>query len=58
MVATPVFSKATLVAEGKETAQPEKFGVKGAYTQAFGLMNYAWAGGSLIDPLGGSLLAE
>lgn len=39
-------------------SEPGIFGTKGAYGQAFGLMNVAYAAGSVVGPLMGGLLVE
>ncbi|MCJ1451356.1 hypothetical protein MMC28_001692 [Mycoblastus sanguinarius] len=58
MILTPAWSEAVYVVDGKEASTPGIFGAKGAYAQAFGLMNVAYAGGSLAGPLLGGLLVE
>ena len=58
LILTPVFSDVTYALEEREAAEPGLFGVKGAYAQAFALMNIAYASGSLLGPLLGALLVE
>ena len=56
MILTPVFSEVTYAIEALEAKDPGLFGKKGAYAQAFGLMNVSYAAGSLVGPLVGGLL--
>ncbi|KAL8736331.1 MAG: hypothetical protein Q9181_002485 [Wetmoreana brouardii] len=56
MVLTPVFAEAKAVVDKVEKEKPGVFGENGAYAQAFGLMNMAYAGGSLVGPLLGGIL--
>ena len=58
MLATPAFTEATYVVDDGEAAEPGVFGPKGAYAQAFALMNIAYATGSLVGPFVGGSLAE
>lgn len=58
MILTPVFSEAMYLVDEKEAALPGVFGTRGAYAQAFGLMNMAYAAGSLVGPLVGGLLVR
>jgi MFS family permease len=44
---TPLLAEITYVIEQKEKDNPGLFGRKGAYAQAYGLWNVAWAGKSL-----------
>ena len=55
MILTPVYNEATYVIDDLLAADPAVFGGKGAYAQAFGLMNVAYAAGSLAGPLLGGL---
>ena len=57
MILTPVFTEAMYAVDEIEARDPGIFG-KGAYAQAFGLMNVAYAVGSLVGPLMGGLLVE
>ena len=41
----------TYIIIAKETERPGLFGPKGAYAQAYGLFNMAYAVGSLVGPL-------
>lgn len=58
MILTPVWSEATYLVDDKVAEEPGIFGTKGAYAQAFGLMNVAYATGSLVGPLMSGLLVE
>ena len=58
MILTPVWSEVTYLVDDKMAEEPGIFGSKGAYAQAFGLMNVAYAVGSLVGPLMGGLLVE
>ncbi|KAL2038085.1 hypothetical protein N7G274_009032 [Stereocaulon virgatum] len=58
MVLTPVWSEVSYLIDDRVTEEPGIFGSKGAYAQAFSLMNVAYASGSLIGPLTGSFLVE
>lgn len=60
MILTPVFSEATYLVDDLTQSQPGVWGKngKGAYAQAFGLMNMAYAAGSLVGPLMGGFLVE
>lgn len=57
-ILTPVWSEAMYVVDDKAARHPGVFGEKGAYAQAFGLMNVAYSAGSLVGPLVGGLLVE
>ena len=58
MVLTPVWSDTMYLVDEKSKKQPGIFGEKGAYAQAFGLMNMAYAIGSVLGPLLGGWLME
>ncbi len=58
MILTPIFSEAVYVVDDHIASEPGIFGTKGAYAQAFGLMNVAFAAGSLVGPLMGGFLVE
>lgn len=58
MMAVPAFAEATYVVDDLSAARPGVFGPRGAYAQAFALMNVAYAAGSLVGPFVGGLLAE
>jgi MFS family permease len=58
MILTPVWSEVSYLVDAKVTEEPGVFGNNGAYAQAFSLMNVAYASGSLVGPLTGSLLVE
>ncbi|KAE9993815.1 hypothetical protein EG327_003065 [Venturia inaequalis] len=47
----PVMVEITYVVQQKEKKNPGLFGSKGAYAQAYGLFNFAWAMGCLIGPI-------
>lgn len=51
MVMTPLLAEITYVVEAKEKKNPAAFGAGGAYAQAYGLFNVAFAGGSLVGPI-------
>lgn len=48
---TPLMAEIAYVVEATEKARPGIFGAKGAYAQAYGLYNVAWAGGQLVGPI-------
>lgn len=48
---TPLMAEIAYVVEAAKKAQPGVFGAKGAYAQAYGLYNVAWAGGQLVGPI-------
>lgn len=54
----PVMAEITYVVDAKERARPGMFGDKGAYAQAYGLFNMAFAGGCLVGPLWGGLVQD
>ena len=56
MVMTPIMAEVTYVVAAQEKAQPGKFGPKGAYAQAYGLFNTAFAGGMLVGPIWGGFV--
>lgn len=56
MVMTPLMAEITYEVAAQEKAQPGKFGPKGAYAQAYGLFNTAFAGGILVGPLWGGFV--
>ena len=58
MILTPSWSDASYTVDEIMTNEPGIFGTKGAYAQAFGLMNMAYATGSLVGPLLGGFLVE
>ncbi|KAL9044044.1 MAG: hypothetical protein Q9214_002791 [Letrouitia sp. 1 TL-2023] len=51
IVLTPVLAEFSYMVETKEKKHPGLFGEKGAYAQAYGLFNCAFAGGMLVGPL-------
>ncbi|KAL1630561.1 hypothetical protein SLS56_004835 [Neofusicoccum ribis] len=46
-----VMAEISHVVAAKEGVRPGLFGRKGAYAQAYGLFNMAWAGGALVGPI-------
>ena len=58
MILTPSWSDASYTVDEIMNTEPGIFGTKGAYAQAFGLMNMAYATGSLVGPLLGGFLVE
>ena len=51
LVMTPLVAEITYVVEAKEKRQPGIFGASGAYAQAYGLFNMAFAAGTLVGPI-------
>ncbi|KAL8950274.1 MAG: hypothetical protein Q9222_003678 [Ikaeria aurantiellina] len=51
IVMTPLLAEITYILDAKEEHHPGLFGEKGAYAQAYGLFNCAFAGGMLVGPL-------
>jgi MFS family permease len=51
VVMPPLMAEITYVVEAKEKATPGRYGVNGAYAQAYGLFVTAFAAGSLIGPV-------
>ncbi|MCJ1362369.1 hypothetical protein MMC16_001472 [Acarospora aff. strigata] len=51
LVMPPLMAEITYVVEAKEKKNPGLFGKKGAYAQAYGLFNCAFAAGTLIGPI-------
>ncbi|KAI4165879.1 MAG: hypothetical protein LQ342_000310 [Letrouitia transgressa] len=51
IVLTPVLAEFSYTVGTKEKKHPGLFGEKGAYAQAYGLFNCAFAGGMLVGPL-------
>ncbi|KAL8699019.1 MAG: hypothetical protein Q9201_006242 [Fulgogasparrea decipioides] len=51
IVMTPLLAEITYILDAKEKHHPGLFGEKGAYAQAYGLFNCAFAGGMLVGPL-------
>ncbi|KAF2663519.1 MFS transporter [Microthyrium microscopicum] len=56
LIITPIMAEITCIVE-KKSRQGE-FGAKGAYAQAYGLFNFAFALGCLIGPLWGGFVQE
>ncbi|KAI4129730.1 MAG: hypothetical protein LQ338_002114 [Usnochroma carphineum] len=55
---TPLLAEITYILNEKEKHHPGLFGEKGAYAQAYGLFNCAFAGGMLIGPLWAGFVVE
>ncbi|MCJ1309477.1 hypothetical protein MMC25_003137 [Agyrium rufum] len=51
IVMTPLLAEITYAVEAKEKQHPGVYGEKGAYAQAYGLFNTAFAGGTLLGPI-------
>ncbi len=51
LVMPPLMAEVTYVVEAKEKKNPGMFGAGGAYAQAYGLFNCAFAGGCLVGPI-------
>lgn len=58
LVITPFMAEITLVVLELEEARPGRFGKFGAFAQAYGLFNIAFAAGSLVGPLLGGFVNE
>ncbi|KAL9601269.1 MAG: hypothetical protein Q9219_002674 [cf. Caloplaca sp. 3 TL-2023] len=58
IVMTPLLAEITYILNEKEKRHPGLFGEKGAYAQAYGLFNCAFAGGMLVGPLWAGLVVE
>ncbi|GAB7341742.1 hypothetical protein MBLNU457_g0076t1 [Dothideomycetes sp. NU457] len=59
MVLVPLMAEITYAVEATAAKRPEGFlGDKGAYAQAYGLFNMAFAGGCLVGPLVGGLINQ
>jgi MFS family permease len=58
LIITPVMSDISHVVFKKEKQNPEIFGKKGAYAQAYGLFNLSFALGALVGPLWGGFVRE
>jgi len=54
----PIMVEITSIVEAKERENPGLFGSKGAYAQAYGLFNFAWASGCLIGPIWAGFVNE
>ena len=48
---SPIMAEFIIIVEGKERDNPGMFGGAGAYAQAYGLFNTAWAAGYLVGPV-------
>ena len=58
MAVVPFLAEISYVVAAKEKARPGAFGKKGAYAQAYGIYNCAFAGGMLLGPLWGGFLVD
>lgn len=58
IVMTPLLAEVTYILDEKEKHHPGLFGEKGAYAQAYGLFNCAFAGGMLVGPLWAGFVVE
>ncbi|KAL8918642.1 MAG: hypothetical protein Q9208_007203 [Pyrenodesmia sp. 3 TL-2023] len=58
IVMTPLLAEITYILNAKERHHPGLFGEKGAYAQAYGLFNCAFAGGMLVGPLWAGFVVE
>ncbi|KAK5010506.1 hypothetical protein LTR28_009490 [Elasticomyces elasticus] len=59
LVLTPLMAEVTYAVEAKEKKHPDRsFGPYGAYAQAYGLFNMAFAGGCLVGPLLGGFVNQ
>ncbi len=56
LLLVPAMAEMTYLVHSKEERRPGIFGKKGAYAQAYGLFNMAFAGGTLIGPLWGGFV--
>jgi MFS family permease len=54
----PIMVEITSVVEAKERQNPGLFGSRGAYAQAYGLFNFAYAGGCLVGPIWAGFVRE
>ncbi|KAF2453508.1 MFS transporter [Lineolata rhizophorae] len=54
----PLMAEMSYILEAKERARPGAFGPKGAYAQAYGLFNVAYAAGCMIGPLWGGMMRD
>jgi MFS family permease len=54
----PIMVEISYVVEQKERQTPGLFGAKGAYAQAYGLFNFAWALGCLVGPIWAGFVRE
>lgn len=56
LVVVPVLAEMTYLVQARERRHPGSFGRKGAYAQAYGLFNMAFAGGTLVGPIWGGFI--
>ncbi|KAI9887353.1 MAG: hypothetical protein M1823_000869 [Watsoniomyces obsoletus] len=58
LILVPAMAEMTYLVHAKEERRPGVFGEKGAYAQAYGLFNMAFAAGTLIGPLWGGFVEQ
>ncbi|KAF2100970.1 MFS transporter-like protein [Rhizodiscina lignyota] len=58
LIIGPLMAEISLAVEDKELRNPGMFGEKGAYAQAYGLFNAAFAAGCLVGPIWGGMIKE
>ena len=51
LTVSPIMAEFSVIVEAKERQQPGMFGAAGAYAQAYGIFNTAWAAGYLAGPV-------
>ena len=56
LILASLLPEITYVVEGKERKDKDVFGPRGAYAQAYGLFNCAFAGGALVGPIWGGFI--
>ena len=56
LVIVPVLAEMTYLVQARERRHPGGFGPNGAYAQAYGLFNMAFAGGTLVGPIWGGFI--
>lgn len=54
----PLMAEFTNITEAKQRHHPGLFGPRGAYAQAYGIFNSAWAAGSIVGPLWAGFIQE
>lgn len=55
---SPLMAEITYLVEAKERRRPGAFGRGGAYAQAYGLFNMAFAGGCMVGPIWAGFVNE
>ncbi|KAF2839412.1 putative MFS amine transporter [Patellaria atrata CBS 101060] len=58
LVMAPLMAEITYVVEAKEKERPGMFGPKGAYAQAYGLFNMAFAIGCVVGPVWAGMVRD